>query len=124
MGKSECQIDKFLLKGSPFVRMIFVRLYRLSGMPGVTVNHNYGQSKTTAWGTTYSTRMGWYPFDPRWSLVGEVFGTTGEAEAIPEYKIGLRWEPSQYAVFALSYGQEFKGSNGAGFEVSIMLFSP
>jgi hypothetical protein len=93
-------------------------------MPGVTVNHNYGESKTTAWGATYSTRMGWYPFDPRWSLVGEVFGTAGEAEAIPEYKIGLRWEPSQYAVFAVTYGQEFAGNNGAGFEVGIMLFSP
>jgi hypothetical protein len=93
-------------------------------MPGATVNHNYGQTKTTAWGFTYSTRLAWYPFDPRWSVVGEVFGTEGEAESIPEYKAGIRWEPSQYAVFAITYGNEFNGNNGAGFEFGIMLFSP
>jgi hypothetical protein len=56
--------------------------------------------------------------------VGEVFGTEGEAYSPSEYKIGLRWEPSQYAVIALTYGQEFNGSNGAGFEFGIMLFTP
>ena len=93
-------------------------------MPGTTYNTSYGKEKTTAWGLTYSTRLAWYPFDPRWSAVGEVFGTAGDAFSEPEYKMGVRWEPSQYAVFAVTYGQEFRAKNGAGFEVGIMLFSP
>jgi hypothetical protein len=93
-------------------------------MPGASVSKNYGTDQTTAWGFTYSTRLAWYPFDPKWSAVGEVFGTQGGNEAIPEYKAGIRWEPSQYAVFAVTYGKEFKGSEGARFEIGIMLFSP
>jgi hypothetical protein len=93
-------------------------------MPGASVTRNYGKDQTTAWGFTYSTRLAWYPFKPEWSIVGEVFGTEGGVTAIPEYKIGLRWEPSQHAVFALTYGHEFSGSLGAGFEFGIMLFTP
>jgi hypothetical protein len=93
-------------------------------MPGVSVSKNYGQDQSIAWGFTYSTRLAWYPFDYKWSAVGEVFGTEGEQNAIPEYKFGIRWEPSQYAVFAITFGQEFNGKEGAGFEFGIMLFSP
>jgi hypothetical protein len=59
-----------------------------------------------------------------WSIVGEVYGAKGQTEAIPEYRVGLRWEPNQYAVLALTYDDEFNGSNGAGFEFGIMLFTP
>ena len=93
-------------------------------MPGATVTRQYGPDGTTAVGFTYSTRLAYAPWDPRWGLVGEVFGTEGEVEALPEYKIGIRWEPSQYATFAFTYGQEFKGNKGAGFEFGIMLFTP
>jgi hypothetical protein len=93
-------------------------------MPGASVTKNHGQDQTTAWGFTYSTRLAWYPIGPEGAIVGEVNGTAGDAYSPPEYKIGLRWEPSQYAVFALTYGQEFSGSNGAGFEFGIMLFTP
>jgi hypothetical protein len=93
-------------------------------MPGASVTKNYGQTETTAWAFTYSTRLAWSPFSPKWSMVGELFGTNGEVVAIPEYKIGLRWDPSIYAVFALTYGHEFNASGGAGFEFGIMLFSP
>ncbi|HET6993876.1 MAG TPA: hypothetical protein VFI06_02785 [Chitinophagaceae bacterium] len=93
-------------------------------MPGVSVTKNYGDSQTVAWSFTYSTRLAWYPASPKWSIVGEVFGTAGENKAIPEYRIGLRWEPSQYFVLAATYGQEFNGTEGAGFEVGIMLFTP
>jgi len=93
-------------------------------MPGISLTRNYGQDKTEAWAFTYSTRVAWYPFDYKWSLVGEVFGSEGQMTAIPEYKIGVRWEPSQHAVFALTYGHEFKGTEGAGFEVGVMLFTP
>jgi hypothetical protein len=44
--------------------------------------------------------------------------------AIPEYKIGPRWEPSPYATIALTYGHEFAGSLGAGFEFGVMLSTP
>jgi len=93
-------------------------------MPGASVTRNYGKEQTTAWAFTYSTRLAWSPFNPKWSFVGEVFGTGGEVVAIPEYKAGVRYDPSQYATFALTYGHEFAGSFGAGFEFGIMLFTP
>jgi hypothetical protein len=93
-------------------------------MPGANMTMNYGEEDETAWAFSYSTRMAWYPLGPKTSIVAEVFGALGKAESIPEYKAGLRWEPSQYAVFALTYGQEFNGTNGAGFEFGIMLFTP
>ncbi|ULQ57779.1 hypothetical protein KJS94_06155 [Flavihumibacter rivuli] len=93
-------------------------------MPGASMTKDYGDEEKTAFSFTYSTRIAWYPLNPETSIVGEVFGTVGETKSIPEYKIGLRWEPSQFAVFALTYGQEFNGTNGAGFEFGIMLFTP
>jgi hypothetical protein len=93
-------------------------------MPGASVTKNYGQTETTEWAFTYSTRVAWNPFSPKWSVVGEVFGTEGGVTAIPEYKLGIRYEPNQYGVFCLSYGQEFNGTNGAGFELGVMLYTP
>ncbi|HEY6503710.1 MAG TPA: hypothetical protein VIZ28_07050 [Chitinophagaceae bacterium] len=97
---------------------------QLDIMPGVSMTRNFGTEETTAFGFTYSTRLAWYPFNPKGSIVAELFGSAGEANAIPEFKIGWRWEPSQYAVFALTYGQEFNGTNGAGFEFGVMMFTP
>lgn len=93
-------------------------------MPGASTTVNYGEDKTTAWSFTYATRLAWYPIGPKGSIVGEIFGAEGQAPALPEYKIGLRWEPSQYAVFAVTWGQEFRGNNGAGLEFGVMLFTP
>lgn len=93
-------------------------------MPGASFTRNYGQDETTAWALTYSTRIAYYPFDYKWAAVGEVFGNAGEVEAPPEFKIGVRWEPSQYAALALTYGKEFSSDVGAGIEFGIMLFSP
>ncbi|HXB96050.1 MAG TPA: hypothetical protein VNU70_12860 [Puia sp.] len=93
-------------------------------MPGGCYTHNYGDDNISGWTFTYSTRLAWYPIGPETSLVGEVFGSTGKTGAIPEYKIGVRWEPSPYSVFALTYGQEFSSNLGAGFEFGVMLFSP
>ncbi|WP_336517593.1 hypothetical protein [Pollutibacter soli] len=93
-------------------------------MPGVSVTRNYGVEEITAWSFTYSARVAWYPFDMKWSAVGEVFGTEGQNVAIPEFKTGIRWEPTPYVVFAVTYGQEFNGTKGAGFEIGAMLFSP
>lgn len=93
-------------------------------MPGASYTNNYGVDGDPAWAFTYSTRLAWYPCDPKAAIVGEIFGALGQAEAIPEYKIGIRWEPNQYAVFAVTYGHEFNGSKGALFEVGMMLFAP
>ena len=93
-------------------------------MPGASLTVDYGDDGHAAGAFTYSTRLAWYPMNPTWSIVGEVFGAEGGTRTIPEYKIGLRWEPSQYAVLALTYGQEFDGSSGAGTEFGIMLFTP
>lgn len=93
-------------------------------MPGASVTRHYGAEETTAWDFTYSTRLAWYCFGPELAIVGEVFGAEGEADAIPEYKTELRWEPNQHVVLAISYGDEFNGTNGAGLEFGVMLFTP
>jgi hypothetical protein len=93
-------------------------------MPGASFTRHYGSEGKSAWAFTYSSRVAYNPFSPKWSIVGEVFGSAGGVVAIPEFKIGPRWEPSRYGVFAVTWGQEFNGKHGAGFEVGIMLFSP
>jgi len=93
-------------------------------MPGASMTRKYGPEKTNAWAFTYSTRMAWYPVTPQWSIVGEIFGAEGQRIAKPEYKIGWRFEPTQFAVFAITYGNKFNGTKGAGFEIGVMLFTP
>jgi len=93
-------------------------------MPGASVTLKYGAEETTAWAFTYSTRLAWYPFDPTLSLVGEIYGSKGDVDAKPEYRAGLRWEPNQHVVLALTYDDEINGDNGAGFEIGVMIFTP
>jgi hypothetical protein len=93
-------------------------------MPGVSVTKNYGGSDKPAWAFTYSTRLALYPFGETFSVVGEVYGAEGQVRSKPEYRTGLRWEPTARAVFALTFDDEFHGSNGAGFEIGMMLFTP
>jgi hypothetical protein len=94
-------------------------------MPGASVTTDYGPDNTAAWLFTYTTRLAWYPTNPTWSLVGEVVGAEGKGSSPWEYRAGLRWEPNQHAVFALTYDDEFKGrGDGAGFEIGMMLFTP
>ncbi len=93
-------------------------------MPGASVTYNYGAEGVTAASFTYSTRLAWYCFGPELGVVGEVFGAAGQAPSIPEYKIGLRWEPQTWITYALTYGDEFNGNNGAGLEFGVMIFTP
>jgi len=111
---------------APMTLPLFSNKVSVDIMPGVSVSKDYGEQKNTAWGFTYSGRVAWYPRNPTTSIVGEVFGTEGESAVTPEYKIGLRWEPNQSTVWALTYGQEFKGdgTNDAKFEIGLMLFTP
>ena len=100
--------------------------YKLSWdiMPGVSVTERYEGESTSAWAFTYTTRLAYYPFNPKLAVVGELFGSEGEVYSLPEYRAGLRWEPSQYANIAFTYGSKFNGSRGAGFEIGIMIFTP
>ena len=93
-------------------------------MPGASMTRHYGVDEKTAYSFTYSTRLAWYPWNDKGSIVAEIFGAVGETKSVPEYKFGWRWEPSRYAVFALTYGNEINGNNGAGFELGVMLFTP
>jgi hypothetical protein len=92
-------------------------------MPGASITQEYGEGEAVVGAFTYATRMAWYPVHPEWALVGEVYGSAGVTEAIPEYRVGLRWEPNQHVVLALSYDDEFDGDNGGGVELGLMLFS-
>jgi hypothetical protein len=108
----------------PCTLPLFNNALSIDLMPGASMTINYGATEKTALAFTYSFRAAWYPFNPEIAFVGEVFGAEGSAPALPEYKAGLRWEPNQYSVFAFTYGQEFQGSHGAGFEIGVMLFTP
>ena len=93
-------------------------------MPGWSATLNSEGSGKAAWAFTYSTRLAWYPVTPKWSVVAEAFGATGEARLDPEYKVGWRWEPNAYVNIAVTYGSKFNGSTGSGFEIGAMIFSP
>ncbi len=42
-------------------------------MPGVSMTKNYGTEETTAWAFTYSTRLAYNPWGPKFSFVGELY---------------------------------------------------
>jgi hypothetical protein len=109
---------------APVTVPLFNNKLSWDAMPGFSATREFGVNESTVGAFTYATRLAWYPMSMTWSLVGEVYGSKGQTEAIPEYRVGLRWEPNQHAVFALTYDAEFEGSNGAGVEVGIMLFTP
>lgn len=94
----------------------------LDVLPGVAVNLDHGDDDDTAWGFTYISRVAWYGVVPQSAIVAEVYGTAGEAEADPEYRVGVRWE-SPKVVTALTYSGAFDGSGGAGFELGIIYFT-
>lgn len=55
-------------------------------LPGFLVNLDKDQSGESAWGMTYSSRVAVYKVIPQTAVVGEIFGTTGEAYAEPTYR--------------------------------------
>lgn len=92
-------------------------------MPGALVDFDYENNKKTAWGFSYSTRLAIYKVIPKTAIVGEIFGTEGDAYSKPEYKAGFRFEPNDYIIPAITYGACLDGSKGAGFEAGIMIFT-
>jgi hypothetical protein len=93
-------------------------------MVGGSVTRNYGDEESTLGAFTYSTRLAWYPKSPKLALVAEAYGAEGAATLSPQYRAGLRWEPNQHTNIAFTYGGQFNGAHGSGFEVGVMLFSP
>ena len=93
-------------------------------MPGALVDFDYGDNKKTAWGFTWSSRINIYKIIPKTAIVAEVYGTEGQAYSKPEYRVGLRWEPNDYIVPAITYGNNFSGTGAAGFEIGVMIFTP
>ena len=93
-------------------------------MPGAIFDWSNSDSGDPAWGFTYSTRVGVYKIIPKTAIVGEVYGTSGSAYSKPEYKIGLRWEPNNTIVPAITYGRALDGTPGAGLEIGVVIFSP
>jgi len=91
-------------------------------MPGFLYNKEYGATEETAWGYTYSTRLAVYKIVPQSAIVGEIFGTEGDAYSKAQYKFGVRWE-SKHVVAALTYGATVDGSSGAGVELGVMILT-
>ena len=93
----------------------------LDFIPGGVSNHNFGTTNQNALGFTYSSRLAVYKIIPRSAIVGEVFGTEGEAYSPMQYKTGVRWENPGFIV-SFSYGDGLKGNVGAGWEVGFISY--
>ena len=91
-------------------------------LPGASVNLDQGQTGETVWNFTYSSRVAVYGVVPQSALVGEVFGSAGEASAEPAYRAGVRWE-SPRLIIAGTYAAAFDGSPFAGFEIGLIYFT-
>lgn len=91
-------------------------------LPGASVNFDEDQSGETTWAFTYTSRVAVYGVIPHSALVGEVFGSAGEASADPAYRVGVRWESPRWIV-AGTYAAGFDGSPSAGFELGAFVFT-
>jgi len=91
-------------------------------IPGVTLNLDKDQDNEAAWGMTWVSRAAVYKLIPQSAVVGEVFGTVGEAQADPSYRVGVRWESSRVVV-AATYGNSFNGSGSPRFEIGAFVLT-
>jgi len=91
-------------------------------LPGFLVNLDKDQTGQNAWGMTYSSRLAVYKVIPQSAIVGEIYGTTGEAYAEPTYRVGVRWE-SPRVVVAATYGNSFSGGSSPRFEIGVLVFT-
>lgn len=91
-------------------------------LPGVMVNLDQDQTGENAWGMTYASRAAVYKIIPQSAIVGEIFGTTGEAYAEPTWRLGVRWE-SPRVIVAATYGDTFSGAGSPRFEIGVMVMT-
>lgn len=109
----------------PITFPLFDNAISLDIMPGALYDWSKSETENPAWGFTYSTRLAVYKIIPKTAIVGEIFGTAGEAYSRPEYKVGIRYEPNQFIVPAITYGGTFDGSSsGAKLEIGVVIFTP
>lgn len=92
--------------------------------PGVQLIYDNKGSDEYSWSFTYSTRVAIYKIIPKTAIVGEVYGAEGESPSNLEYKIGLRYEPNNKVIPAITYGNSTDGSRGPGFEIGVIIVSP
>lgn len=91
-------------------------------LPGCLLNLDKDQSGREAWGMTYSSRVAVYRIIPQSAVVGEIFGTAGEARAEPTWRLGARWE-SPHAIVAATYGRTFDGEGGPRLELGVLVLT-
>ncbi len=96
--------------------------FLLDLLPGVLYTDDLDGTGEGAWGFTWSSRLAIYDVIPSSALVGEVFGTEGEASSPASYRFGVRFEQKKW-LLALTYSDAFDGSTGAGFELGFMFFT-
>ncbi|ULQ51157.1 hypothetical protein [Flavihumibacter fluvii] len=108
----------------PITIPLFKNMITWDLMPGAMVDFDPKDNEQTAWGFTWSTRLGIYKIIPKTAIVVEAYGTEGQAASPAEYKVGLRYEPNDYIVPAITYSSQLQGGYGAGFEIGIVIFAP
>ena len=93
--------------------------------PGAVVNTDYEGSGEVKYGFQYATRLALYGVIPKSALVGEVYGTAGDAFVEGQYRVGIRWEPSEsVGAVALTWSQGLDGSVSQGLEIGVVIYSP
>lgn len=93
--------------------------------PGAQYTFDQGTENATGdWAFRYSTRVAVYKIIPKTAIVGEVYGSSGGGSAHTEYRVGLRYEPNNYFIPALTYGNTTDGSRGPGVEIGVLIISP
>ena len=118
------ELHKNIWTAFPVTIPLFKNMVSLDLMPGGMVDIGAKDRDEIAWGFTWSTRVAVYKIIPNTATVIEVYGTEGQAYSKPEYKVGLRWEPNDFIVPAISYSSQLEGGYGAGLEFGVVIFSP
>lgn len=104
---------------------LFKNKVLLDLMPGLVYDWSRETESSGGWGFTYSTRLAVYDIIPKSAIVGEIFGTEGSLFSPMEYKVGIRWEPNNTIIPAITYGGSFSGTGqGARLEIGVTIFSP
>jgi hypothetical protein len=118
------ELHKNVWTAFPFTFPLFKNMISWDIMPGGMVDFNSKDQGEIAWGFTWSSRIAIYKIIPKTAIVAEAYGTEGQASSPAEYKVGLRWEPNDFIVPAISYSSQLRGGYGAGLEIGIVIFAP
>ncbi|SIN73216.1 hypothetical protein [Algoriphagus halophilus] len=123
-GTEFTELHKNVWTSIPVTIPLFQNMLSWDIMPGAIVDFDTKNKDEVTWGFTWSSRLAIYKIIPQTAIVAEVYGTEGSANSPAEYKVGLRWEPNDFIVPAITYSSQFQGKYGAGIEIGVMIFSP